>query len=116
MGFQIIDDILDFERGGGEIGKPTGSDISQGIYTLPAIIALRGDDDRLAAALSQRPRRPRALSRATRLIEERGGFEGARLRALQYTERSLREIRRLPPHPSRDALVGVTEKLLHRRY
>src|SRR5208283_3007016 len=58
MGFQIIDDILDFERVGGEIGKPTGSDISQGIYTLPTIIALRGDDDRLAAVLSRRPVAP----------------------------------------------------------
>ena len=116
MGFQIIDDILDFEKGGVETGKPTGSDISQGIYTLPTIIALRADDDHLAAALSRRPRRRNALSRAARLIEERGGFEGARARARQYTERSLREIRRLPPHPSVDTLVGVTEKLLHRSY
>jgi len=116
MGFQIIDDILDFERAGAQIGKPTGSDISQGIYTLPTIIALLADDDRLAAVLSRRPRGRRALSHATRLIEERGGFEGARLRAQQYTERSLREIRRLPPHPSIDTLVGVTERLLHRRY
>jgi heptaprenyl diphosphate synthase len=116
MGFQIIDDILDFERAGAETGKPTGSDISQGIYTLPTIIALRGDDHKLAAALARRPRRRRALCRVARLIEERGGFEGARLRALQYTERSLREIRRLPSHPSIDTLVGVTEELLHRRY
>lgn len=64
----------------------------------------------------RRPRGRHGLSRATRLIEERGGFEGARLRARQDTERSLREIRRLPPHPSIDTLVGVTEKLLHRRY
>lgn len=116
MGFQIIDDILDFERAGAETGKPTGSDISQGIYTLPTIIALRRDDDTLAAALARRPRRRRALSRAARLIEERGGFEGARLRAQQYTERSLREIRRLPSNPAIDTLIGVTEKLLHRRY
>ena len=116
MGFQIIDDILDFERAGAETGKPTGSDISQGIYTLPTIIALRADDTTLAAALSRRPRGRRAVSRATRLIQERGGFEGARLRARQYTERSLREIRRLPSHPSIDTLVGVTEKLLHRTY
>jgi geranylgeranyl pyrophosphate synthase len=77
------------------------------------LTALNADCVAIAALIS---RGPRALSRATRLIEERGGFEGARLRAVQYTERSLREIRRLPPHPSIDTLVGVTEKLLHRRY
>jgi heptaprenyl diphosphate synthase len=116
MGFQIIDDILDFERAGAETGKPTGSDLSQGIFTLPTIIALRRDNSKLAAALARRPRGRRALARAARLIEEGGGFEGARLRAARYTERSLREIRRLPPNGSIDTLVRVTEKLLHRRY
>jgi len=67
--FQIIDDILDFEQAGGETGKPTGSDLSQGIYTLPTILALKRDNGQLAAALFRRPRRKRALSRAALLIE-----------------------------------------------
>jgi heptaprenyl diphosphate synthase len=116
MGFQIIDDILDFAHAGAQTGKPTGSDLSQGIYTLPAILGLHRDDGRLAAFLARRPRGRRAISRTARLIEERGGIDGARRLAQAYTERSLREIQRLPSNESRDILVEVTERLLHRSY
>jgi heptaprenyl diphosphate synthase len=116
MGFQIIDDILDFRQIGTETGKPTGSDLSQGIYTLPAILALLRDDGRLAAALGRRPRGRWAVARTARLIEDRGGIEGARRLARVYTERSLREIDRLPSNASRDVLGEVTERLLHRNY
>ena len=116
MGFQIIDDILDFEHLGGETGKPTGSDLSQGIYTLPTILGLQRDNGQLADALSRRPRGRRALSRAARLIEERDGFRAARELARGYTERALREVGRLPPNPARGILEEVTGKLLHRKY
>jgi heptaprenyl diphosphate synthase len=116
MGFQIIDDILDFEKAGGETGKPTGSDLSQGIYTLPVVLGLRKDDGKLAATLSRRPRRGGALKRAARLVDEAGGIREARLRAAHYTERSLREIGRLPHNEARETLVDVTERLLHRTY
>ena len=116
MGFQIIDDILDFRQIGAETGKPTGSDLSQGIYTLPAILALLHDDGRLATALGRRPRGRWAIARTARLIEDRGGIEGARRLARGYTERSLREIDRLPSNASREVLREVTERLLHRNY
>ena len=116
MGFQIIDDILDFRHRGSESGKPTGSDLSQGIYTLPAILGLRRDDGRLTAALSRRPPGRWGLSRAARLIEERQGIAGARERARLYTERSLREIGRLPAGDARSTLETVTTQLLHRSY
>jgi heptaprenyl diphosphate synthase len=116
MGFQIIDDILDFGRPGAQSGKPTGSDLAQGIYTLPAILGLQRDDGRLAGALSRRPRRKGAVARAARLIEDRGGIEGARALARRYTERSLREIRRLPDIPARGTLEEVATRLLHRSY
>ena len=116
MGFQIIDDILDFDHAGAETGKPTGSDLSQGIYTLPAILGLLRDDGRLAGALARRPRGRRAVSRTARLIVDRGGIDGARARARLYTERALREIGRLPSNGSRDILSDVTERLLHRSY
>jgi heptaprenyl diphosphate synthase len=116
MGFQIIDDILDFRHAGAESGKPTGSDLAQGIYTLPAILGLRTDDGRLAGALARRSRGRRALARTARLIEERQGITGARELARLYTERSLREIRRLPECPARCTLEEVTTRLLHRSY
>jgi geranylgeranyl pyrophosphate synthase len=37
MAFQIMDDILDFTGDEGAVGKPVGSDLLQGLVTLPAI-------------------------------------------------------------------------------
>ena len=37
MAFQIVDDVLDFAGSEGDLGKPIGSDLRQGIITLPTI-------------------------------------------------------------------------------
>ena len=37
MAFQIVDDILDFTGEQETVGKPVGSDLLQGLVTLPAI-------------------------------------------------------------------------------
>ncbi len=96
MGFQIIDDILDFQGEGARTGKPTGTDLGQGIYTLPVILALRAESGpRIRAALRHPPRSSRAIARAAMLVRNAGGIEAARRVAEAYTERSLREISRL---------------------
>ena len=53
MGFQIIDDVLDFEGEEEVLGKPVGSDLREGTVTLPALYYLRAhpDDGRIAAAV-----------------------------------------------------------------
>ena len=123
MAFQIIDDILDFEASGAEVGKPVAGDLGQGIYTLPVVLALGADDGTLERALAGRWRArrwPRRGNRRTRrlvaLIRGRGGIEGARAWANRYTERARREIARLPAGEPRDVLAGVAEQLLHRAY
>jgi heptaprenyl diphosphate synthase len=40
MVFQIRDDILDITATDGQLQKPAGQDLAEGIYTLPALIAL----------------------------------------------------------------------------
>jgi heptaprenyl diphosphate synthase len=42
MCFQIVDDVLDVTRSEAELGKPSGNDIHEGVYTLPVIRALDG--------------------------------------------------------------------------
>ena len=46
----VIDDVLDFRGDEGELGKPVGSDLRDGIVTLPVLYYLRAhpDDERLA--------------------------------------------------------------------
>jgi geranylgeranyl pyrophosphate synthase len=49
MGFQIIDDVLDFRGDQEVLGKPVGSDLREGIVTLPVLYFLRAhpDDERV---------------------------------------------------------------------
>ncbi len=40
MVFQLRDDVLDVIADNGELGKPAGQDLAEGIYTLPVLVAL----------------------------------------------------------------------------
>ncbi|HMD45516.1 MAG TPA: polyprenyl synthetase family protein [Acidimicrobiales bacterium] len=40
MMFQLRDDVLDVIASNGELGKPAGQDLAEGIYTLPVLLAL----------------------------------------------------------------------------
>ncbi len=116
MCFQIVDDILDFSPGASEIGKPAGSDLLQGVLTLPTILALRADDGSLASLIGRGPLSRRAAARAGRMVVALGGIEAARCEAEAYTRRAEREIQRLPPSEARDILGEVTARLLNRTW
>ncbi len=123
MAFQIVDDLLDFDAGVAEVGKPVASDLRQGIFTLPVVLALRADVGPLALALADRRyssrrsgRARREISRIDALVRSRGGMDGARAWARRYTERAHRELERLPAGEPRDVLARVTERLLLRTY
>ena len=77
MVFQIRDDILDITATDGQLQKPAGQDLAEGIYTLPALIALADPDagPDLRALLGQPLAQPerdkaRAIVMASRGIAE----------------------------------------------
>ena len=43
MAFQLVDDVLDLVSTEEELGKPAGHDITEGVYNLPVLRALRTD-------------------------------------------------------------------------
>ncbi|MEC7828802.1 MAG: polyprenyl synthetase family protein [Actinomycetota bacterium] len=44
MAFQVVDDILDFVATDEELGKPSGNDLREGVYTLPVIRMIAAGD------------------------------------------------------------------------
>lgn len=55
MAFQIMDDVLDLREQSGELGKPAGNDLRQGVVTLPTMIfAEQMDDDSADLELLER--------------------------------------------------------------
>jgi len=65
MVFQIVDDVLDLTATDEELGKPSGLDLAEGIYTLPVIYALRSSAE-LKALLGQ-PLDPEAVAQGRAL-------------------------------------------------
>lgn len=110
MAFQIIDDILDYQSDESRMGKPVGADLLSGVYTLPAILALRSRPE--IAPLLTPPITD--VDRVVRAVDAAGGIDGARAAAAQYTERAFREIGRLPAGPAVESLRVTTERLLYR--
>jgi len=73
--FQIVDDCLDLTATDEALGKPSGQDLVEGLYTLPVIYAMRDDDglaDRLGGPLDER-----ALAEARALATANGAVTAA---------------------------------------
>ncbi|MEX1141057.1 MAG: polyprenyl synthetase family protein [Thermoleophilaceae bacterium] len=45
VAFQVLDDVLDLHGDGGRLGKLGGSDLREGVFTLPVLLARRADPD-----------------------------------------------------------------------
>ena len=64
--FQISDDIIDIASPADESGKTPGTDLREGVKTLPMLYALSPQDPRPAAAPSCSPARSPTTTRWTR--------------------------------------------------
>lgn len=75
VAFQLIDDVLDLVASSDFLGKPAGSDIGEGTFTLPVLAALEGAaGDELRELLGVgRPYPQTTVSRVLEIVRE-GGF------------------------------------------
>ncbi|THB62661.1 MAG: polyprenyl synthetase family protein [Spirochaetaceae bacterium] len=117
MGFQIIDDILDFTGDSQSLGKTPYTDLREGIYTLPVIAACeRGAASRLAELGVPCRHAIDDCRRIHDILNASGGMEAAKAEAARYTQRALIEIDKLPPIPPAASLRALVERLLQRKY
>ena len=118
MAFQIADDLLDYVGSEDVTGKPTGHDLRERKVTLPLVGAI----DRLTPAELQRVQRfftlvepsDADIEEVVGIVDERGGIEYARGRAVHYAERAeamLVELDRgLPVEGLRHSVVYAIER------
>jgi octaprenyl-diphosphate synthase len=110
MAFQITDDLLDYTEPEAVTGKPSGLDLREHKVTLPLIAALarmpaEGRGRRLVTDLMDAEQPGDDLvAEVIRLVEDAGGLETARQRALDLAQQAEAELDVLPPTPARDAL------------
>ena len=113
MVFQIRDDILDVTATESELLKPAGQDLAEGIYTLPALVALAdpnsGPDLRalLGKPLAQ-PERDKACS----IVAGSPGIGVAVEEARRYVERAKAATAGIGIPELRDGLARLATELL----
>ncbi len=113
MAFQITDDILDFVADEKTLGKPTGSDIRQGVITLPAIYALKHDTHR--EELRRLLASPElCISEAERIIEiiiNSDGIDYAYYATNHFATQAQRKLDLLPESPLRQTFINFADFL-----
>jgi heptaprenyl diphosphate synthase len=111
--FQIRDDILDITATAGELLKPAGQDLAEGIYTLPALVALAdpssGPD--LRALLGQPLRQPER-EKACAIVAASPGIGVAVAEARTYVERAKAATVGIANGALQDGLVQLASELL----
>ena len=117
IAFQIVDDILDFEGTQEEVGKPVGGDLSRGVVTLPALIAMeRYPEGSPISEVLRHPGDPARLKRAVELIQDSSVIADSYKIAEKYCGRAAEALRALPENPSRISLEELISYVLTRRW
>jgi heptaprenyl diphosphate synthase len=114
--FQISDDALDLVATDAFLGKPAGSDISEGKFTLPVLGALRGPEgSRISELLSMpRPYPSELVSEVIGLVRSGGYVKDALNEASRRIDIAGRSIADLPNTPARDVLNSLGTYLINR--
>ncbi|GAI24190.1 unnamed protein product, partial [marine sediment metagenome] len=117
VAFQIVDDILDFVGNEGDLGKPIGSDLRQGIITLPTIYFLQAhpEDEAVTRVLSGRYGGDDEVRTAVEMIKESGAIESSTAEAKRFAARSRDALSTLPHNEYRQAMLDLTDFVVERR-
>jgi heptaprenyl diphosphate synthase len=117
VAFQISDDILDIASESVESGKTPGTDLREGIPTLPVLYALRSPDAegaRLRELVAKPLTDDAEHAEALRLLRSSDALVQARKALQGYADSSRDILLTLPDTPARRALEGVVELVVDR--
>lgn len=117
IAFQIKDDIFDYYSSG-EIGKPTGNDMSEGKLTLPALHVLNtlGDEKmcQLAFRIKSLDATDAEISLFIDYVKKNGGIEYARQVMVDYRNKALDLLPSTADTTIKDALTAYIDYVIER--
>lgn len=116
MAFQIVDDVLDFTGEQTTVGKPIGSDLLNGLVTLPAIFyAESHPDDEDVKSLSEGGwANHERMTRLVESIRRTDSVPKAMAEANQHVTVALRILEGFDPSPEREALENLARFIVDR--
>lgn len=118
LAFQIVDDMLDFGGSPAQTGKPTGADLRQGLFTLPAIYYAEAhpDDPDLLTLLEAKDGDHPSLPRLVEKVRASSAMEAALDEARQLSAQAQRALERLPYSVHTDALAALARSAVERKH
>lgn len=117
VAFQLADDLVDVASDGDTSGKTQGTDLREGILTLPALIAMRSTDPvdaRLQDLLSRPLPDDAEHAEAIELLARHPAFEEARAVARSWADDARESISVLDQGPVRGALESLCDYVVTR--
>ncbi len=113
MAFQVVDDILDLVASDEELGKPSGNDLREGVYTLP-VIRMIASDDPVTALLGQ-PLDEETRDKARRAVVDGTEIATSKVTAEGFVGDAVKALDALPDTPGvlgmRDAATNLLSAL-----
>ncbi|MHB8817618.1 MAG: polyprenyl synthetase family protein [Bellilinea sp.] len=111
MAFQIIDDVFDFTSDQSKLGKPVGSDLRQGLITLPTLHFLENhpdDEDAQEIISGDCLYYDEQVGRLVEKIRASDAIASSLVEANNYVDQALEKLQRLPACPERSYLEELT--------
>ncbi len=117
MAFQISDDIIDISSNSEQSGKTPGTDLVEGVHTLPVLFALAeegSDADRLRELLREPVADDADLAEALTLLKASPGMAKAKTVLSEYAEKARAELRALPSGQANISLHRLVDYTVER--
>ena len=114
IAYQILDDISDYVLEASQSGKPRGSDIRNGIVTLPLMYLLANPDTRTRAQSLLRERQPIEPKMLAPELAESGAIDKAVAIGRHHLDHGKELLHGLPSGKPQSQLVQLTDYFLKR--
>jgi geranylgeranyl pyrophosphate synthase len=117
MAFQIVDDILDFTGEQSAVGKPIGSDLLNGLVTLPAIYfaELNPNNEDVLSLPAGGWKDTERVQRLVDNIRQSEAIQRAMDEARQAVSRALKSLSDAPVSPEKEALENLAKFIVDRK-
>ena len=115
IAFQVVDDILDFISTEQALGKPVGSDLAQGTFTLPAMLLVEHyPQDNPIKKVFQNVDREQNIARAIDMVRNSSITDECYKIASGYCHKARRTLSQLPENSSRPVLEALADFIITR--
>ncbi|WP_297990832.1 heptaprenyl diphosphate synthase component II [uncultured Anoxybacillus sp.] len=116
MSFQITDDILDFIGTEKQLGKPAGSDLSQGNVTLPVLYAMEERTLKEQIMKVNEHTTSREMAHVIDGIKRTNAIEKSYELGDRYLQKALDMLQKLPRNRAWTALYNIAKYIGKRKY